>query len=245
VKKKQNHAINWVIFFAVIGGLIWLFTSGEGDNNDNPSPITTGNFSEGDPAFGPDNARVVLEEYSDFQCPACKGAAPQIKALLTQYPNDVRLVYNDFPLSQLHRNAQDAAEAAQCANEQGKFWEYHDTLFDRQDDWHNERTPGDLFFSYAEELELDGIVFSTCVEDRSYQSDIQNDIIEGRARGVQGTPTIFLNGEPVSLSDIPSKIEAVIASTPSVTPDTANEDNVFNIETSGNVDADTHDLMGQ
>jgi len=81
-------------------------------------------------AKGPENAKVVLVEYSDFECPYCVRAYPTVKQILETYPNDVKVVYRQFPLVSLHPNAQKAAEASECAGDQGKFWEYHDKLFE-------------------------------------------------------------------------------------------------------------------
>ncbi|MBS3055775.1 MAG: thioredoxin domain-containing protein [Candidatus Aenigmarchaeota archaeon] len=87
------------------------------------------------PPRGNSSSNVVVVEFSDFQCPFCKRAEPTIKKILSDYGDKIKFVYMDFPLTQIHRFADRAANAARCANEQGKFWEYHDILFDRQSEW--------------------------------------------------------------------------------------------------------------
>jgi protein-disulfide isomerase len=134
------------------------------------------------------DARVTLIEFSDFGCPYCGRASEMLKKLLALYPNDLRLVFRDFPLSQ-HKNAQQAAEAAQCAREQGKFWEYHDLLYANAQAFEKE----DLR-KYAGELALDLAAFDGCVAADRAKKIVTGHLEAGRAAGVEGTPTIYING---------------------------------------------------
>jgi protein-disulfide isomerase len=141
------------------------------------------------PSLGPNDAPVTIIEFSDYQCPYCSRAEPVIKQILERYPSEVRLVFRHFPLEQMHPQARGAAEAAACANEQGRFWDFHGKLF----------SPGAKFDAeslqqYASDLELDLEAFQTCVEERRFQADIETDIAEGRAAGISGTPGFFVNG---------------------------------------------------
>jgi len=158
-------------------------------------PIVVENVSvDDDPAWGPTDAKVTVVEFSDFQCPYCSRFAvqtyPQIKE---QYGDKIRFVYRDFPLTQLHENAEKAAEAAQCANDQGKFWEYHDLLFANQAALDAASLKG-----YASQLGLDSATFDQCLDSGKYTDEVQNDLTQGAGYGVQGTPSFFINGLLVS-----------------------------------------------
>ncbi|OGY92425.1 MAG: hypothetical protein A3B31_03885 [Candidatus Komeilibacteria bacterium RIFCSPLOWO2_01_FULL_53_11] len=139
---------------------------------------------------GSPQAQVLVEEFADFQCPACGSAAPVLKRLAEQYGDRVQWKYYHFPLVQIHPFAFNAALASECANDQGKFWEYHDMLYSRQ----TNLSKGDLK-GYAEELGLDTESFNACLDSRAKQGLVRNDMALGEQRGVNGTPSIFLNGQ--------------------------------------------------
>lgn len=149
-----------------------------------------------DPALGRAEAPVVIVEFSDFQCPYCARFAQQTFPQLKREYIDtgkVRLVFRDFPLS-FHQNAALAAEAAQCAHEQGRFWEYHDRLFAGQGEWSGSANAGQVFAGYAEGLGLDGARFRECLSSKRYAAEVQKDFNDGKGYGVTGTPTFFING---------------------------------------------------
>jgi protein-disulfide isomerase len=146
----------------------------------------------GHPQLGPATAPVTIVEFGDFQCPFCKRAQPTLKQVLAKYGNKVRLVYMDFPLS-FHKNAMAAAEGARCANEQGKFWPFHDQLFADQ----SKLDPSDLK-QIAKKLGLDTKRFDACLDKDKYRSAIEADVKEGGELGVEGTPAFFINGRPLS-----------------------------------------------
>lgn len=148
--------------------------------------------TEGEPTLGPATAPVTIVEFSDFQCPFCQRVQPTLKALLKDYPDKVRLVYRDFPIPQLHREAKKAAEAARCAAEQGKFWEYHDVLYANPT---RQREP-DLR-RYAERLGLDESRFSDCVRSGRHAATVERGMADGKKLGVTGTPSFFVNGAPL------------------------------------------------
>ena len=146
-----------------------------------------------DPARGAQNAPLTFIEFSDFQCPYSKRYFDEIlPMILSNYGDRIRYVYRDFPLSSIHPKAQKAAEAAQCAFEQGKFWEYHDMLFNNQE----KLELADLK-AYAVSLGLDEGTFNLCLESGKYAPEVQKDIQDGQSYGVQGTPTFFINGRKV------------------------------------------------
>ena len=144
-----------------------------------------------DPILGPKDAIVTIIEFSDFECPYCRRVQPTLKRLLKEYEGKIRLVFRDFPLS-FHKNAQKAAEAAQCAGDQDKFWPYHDKLFEQT------ALGLDDLKKYAGELELNMDAFNACLESDKYAQEVAADMQDGQAAGVSATPSFFVNGQPLS-----------------------------------------------
>jgi protein-disulfide isomerase len=147
-----------------------------------------------DPAKGSKDAPVVIVEFSDFQCPYCKRFFDQtLPQLENEYikTGKVYFVYRDFPLN-FHQYAKEAAEAANCAKEQGKFWEYHDLLFENQQTWTSVGISE--LKKYAADLGLDTNKFDSCLDSGKYASEVQKDFQDGLSYGVGGTPTFFING---------------------------------------------------
>ncbi len=143
------------------------------------------------PGFGPANATVTLVGFSDFECPYCAKAAGVVSQLKEKYGDKVRFVFRQFPLS-FHANAQVAAEASLAAHAQGKFWEYHDLLFQNQQSLDR----GSLE-SYAEKLGLDMVTFKKALDDKTYAPAVGEDMKLGEMAAIRGTPSLFLNGERV------------------------------------------------
>ncbi|HWO41109.1 MAG TPA: thioredoxin domain-containing protein [Candidatus Eisenbacteria bacterium] len=159
-----------------------------------PPPIYRVDVSTaGAPFRGAPDAPVTIVEFSEFQCPFCSRVQATLKQLLERYPDKVKLVYRDFPLDGLHPNARLAAEAARCAQDQGKFWEYHDALFSH----FPQAAPEDLK-EYAAQIGLDTVKFDSCLSGRIHKATVQRDIDEGMRLGVTGTPAFFVNGRPLS-----------------------------------------------
>lgn len=139
------------------------------------------------------NATVVVWEFADLQCPACRAAHEKIvKPILQAHGSDIRYEFRHFPLRSIHRYALDAAEAAECAADQGKFWKFVDHAYVHQDDLNNE-----ALLTWAKELNLDAKLLETCWKSRSKKSLVLAEYEEGRKIGVGGTPTFFVNGERV------------------------------------------------
>jgi protein-disulfide isomerase len=157
-----------------------------------------------DPALGPASAPVTIVEFSDFQCPYCAHAAPTLKRIRESYGDRVRLVYRDFPLS-FHPDAEKAAEAASCAGEQGKFWEMHDRIFERQ----SRITVADLK-GYAGELGLNAAAFAECLDSGRQAAKTRVDFEAGRAIGVTGTPAFLINGRLLTGAQPFDRFAAVI-----------------------------------
>jgi protein-disulfide isomerase len=167
--------------------------------------IATGNPAEGeDPFFGPADAPVTIIEYSDFQCPFCARAVPVLDQIKATYGDSVKFVFKDFPLG-FHEFAQKAAEAGQCANDQGKFWELHDTMFANQG-----RIDVGSIKGYAANIGLNTEQFNACLDSGKYASEVQQDFNEGKVAGVSGTPTFFINGKKIVGAQPFSAFEQII-----------------------------------
>ncbi len=181
-----------VLFFA---GLVWLVMRIPADpsskNAGKPERVTFND--EGSPSVGPSDAKVVVHLYSDFQCPACKFAEPPIKATMEAYKDRVRFVWKDFPLEQIHTNARTAAEAARCAADQGKFWEYHDQLYEKQSEWDKLPDPKAKLAEEAQAIGLEASSFSSCLQSREHKDHIARDMTEGLSNNVDRTPTFFIS----------------------------------------------------
>jgi protein-disulfide isomerase len=142
-----------------------------------------------DHVFGPGHAVVTIVEYGDFECPNCKQAVPAVKLLLERFAGRARLVFRHFPLEDVHPHALLAAEAAEAAGGQGKFWPMHDLLFDNQ---RHLKLP--QLHSYAERLELDMPRYTGEMDDEVYLQRVREHIAGGLKSGVRSTPSFFING---------------------------------------------------
>ncbi len=149
--------------------------------------------ADDDPAWGPEDAPVVIIEFSDYQCPYCRRFwSSTYQRLREVYGDKVRFVYRDFPLAQIHPDALGAAIAANCAGEQGQYWAFHDRLF--------EQASGlglDAYLAYAKALGLDLDAFRACLDDPQQRAEVLADQADGARLGVSGTPTFFINGIPL------------------------------------------------
>ena len=146
-----------------------------------------------DPAQGSATAPVTVVEYSDFQCPFCGRVMPTLKELRTKYGDKMRLVWKDFPLTQIHPQAFVAAQAGNCAREQGKFWEFHDKLFANQSALQPE-----FLKKYAADTGLDTAKFNQCLDTSKYEARVQEALGAGGRLGITSTPTLFVNGRMIN-----------------------------------------------
>lgn len=159
--------------------------------------------------------KVVLVEFSDFQCPACSAAEPTVSEIREKYAENLTFVYRHFPLNG-HPHAELAALAAEAAAAQGKFWEMHDKLFETQSEWGSLIEPleaasvRELFIGYAGELELDVDKFTSDLDNETYLSVIQQGRTDGSSINVPGTPTFFVDGVETELSDLDTAIQTAI-----------------------------------
>jgi protein-disulfide isomerase len=155
-------------------------------------------------------AAVVIEEFSDFQCPACQAFQPVLSQVLEDFGDQVVLHYRHFPLP-FHNVAEPAARAAEAAGQQGQFFAFHDKLFENQRTWSTSPNPMLQFIKYAEELGLDISLFKQHMRSSVLRDQVRNDMREGRERGVNGTPTFFLNGQRMTFSTYEEFYNAIAA----------------------------------
>ncbi len=177
--------------------------------------------SDVDHVKGGEHATVTLVEYSDFQCPACKAFLPVVDEVLATYGDQVQFVYRHFPLYTIHPHAEAAAIASEAAAQQGKFWEMHDLLFDRQSDWESLANPQELFVAYAELLALDVEKFRADLSSDATRDRVRSDVNAGNAANISATPTFYLNGTALTfprnespLTYLQGQIDALLATSP-------------------------------
>jgi protein-disulfide isomerase len=214
-----------VVLAAVVVGVVLMTRSNNANGGSAPSDTNSAQTPQGTlpanstapprqplpgapdpPARGGAHAAVTLEEFSDFQCPACGGLDPGLRRISRDYGERVRWVFRNFPLTTIHKYAFIAARAAEAAGVQGKFWEMHDMLYDNQDEWVKAAEPRDLFNSYATRLGLDVQRFRADMEQRQDLADrIKADYERGSSLRVQGTPTIFINGRELMPGKLPTE----------------------------------------
>ena len=169
------------------------------------SPVLTVPVSERDHVRGPATTPLTLLEYGDYECPFCGAAHPIVKQVERLLEGDLRFAYRHFPLRQIHPHAYQAAEAAEAAGAQGRFWEMHDLLFEHQD-----RLDTPDLITYAKELGLDLARFGHDLETHTHAPRLREDFLSGARSGVNGTPTFFINGVRHNGGyDLPSLVEAL------------------------------------
>jgi len=192
--KNNKSIITIAVIILGMVGLLYGLTKIATRTNTPPIEVTTP-VAAGEHIFGPQNAPVTLIEYSDFQCPACRAYQPTLKRLLAEYDQELRLVYRHFPLNSLHANAEEAAYAAEAAGIQGKFFEYHDVLFNTQDKWEGEKNPESMFVEYAKSLGLNEEQFRRDIKSDIVKDKVAADVRSANESNLSGTPSFFLNGK--------------------------------------------------
>lgn len=239
MSSEKTSGAKKVLPFIIIGGvLVAVVTAGvltlrKGDSNASPSNSTapqsntagtqTASAPRRDPfpgaqpphVHGRQNAPVVLEEFGDYQCPPCGAMHPVLKKIEDDYGDRVALIFRNFPLQKIHKNAFSAARAAEAAGSQGKFWEMHSMLYQNQKEWAESPEPRPLFANYASRLSLNVEKFKADVEKPETAARIVADFQRGDSMGVSGTPSIFLNGRqlPVETALSDAKLRAEIDAT--------------------------------
>lgn len=193
-----------VVFTSVLAMTVVLLIVGIFLLNKTSPQISSNNeiyqidYSKGQ-KIGSDSAKVKLVEFSDLQCPACKTAQPFVEKIIADNKN-IQFIYRHYPLTQ-HLNAKAAANAAEEAGVQGKFWEMHQKLFETQERWEGLANPNDFFGDLAKELGLDENKVKDAITKNKFNEVIQNDLSDGNSYGLNATPTFYLNGRKLELSN--------------------------------------------
>ena len=168
------------------------------------SPVVVSQLGAQPPhSIGPDDAPVTLEEFGDFQCPPCGLLHPVLKTMEKEFGSKLRVIFREFPLAQTHPHAVSAARAAEAAGMQGKFWEMHDMIFENQRTWHPTFDARPTFEGYAVKLGLDVAKYRRDLVSSAVDQRIALDGRRASALGVNGTPTVFLNGREVPFESLP------------------------------------------
>ena len=162
---------------------------------------------DSDPVIGDINAPITIIEFSDFQCPFCaKFHVQTLPTIMDEYidKGTVKLVFRDFPIQSIHPNAVPASVASECANEQGKFKEMYNVLFEKQNEWNNQEMSKavELFSQYASKMQLDQEKFDSCLKNGKYIEEIKKDLEDGRAYGISGTPGFFIGNDQIGFIEL-------------------------------------------
>jgi protein-disulfide isomerase len=212
-KRALPFIIIGVVLVAVIAAMLLVSRSNNSNasqentsqtTNNSTRTTTPGRIEPGAPnphVRGGEHATVTLEEFADFQCPACGGLDPKLRQIEKDYGDRIRLIFRNFPLMRNHKYAFIAARAAEAAGMQGKFWEMHDVLYDNQEEWTNAPEPRTNFDAYASRLGLDGQRFRADMERQEIADRVMADYNRGISMNVSGTPSIYLNGKQLSADD--------------------------------------------
>lgn len=204
----------WIVIAAIVvlglGGLI-VFTKKDSVDVGNLDPskiIQSENGAIGDHVYGKTDAKVIVFEYADFQCPGCDSAYTTLKSVKELYKDKIAFVFRNFPLTSIHPNALAASSVAEAAGQQSKFWEMHDLLFSQRDAWVNLSSDqrGNVFLGYAKQLGLNADTFSTDQSSRTVAEKISRDRGLGSKIGVDSTPSLFIGSSQVDSTTVNSVI---------------------------------------
>lgn len=187
----------------------------ENTNSSSPTPAEVALGADPPRMRGAANAPATLEEFGDFECPPCGQLHPELKKIEADYGDKLRVVFRQYPLTQIHKHAYDAARAAEAAGLQGKFWEMHDTLYEKQLEWSLAPDPRAKFAEYAKTLGLDVDRFSSDMVGEIASARVALDMRRGKSLGVRGTPTLFVNGRQLTAEETtPEGIRRAIDTAP-------------------------------
>lgn len=192
-------AVFWGIAILVLGGMIFGMVKIASRNSSDDKQLLSlvDNINESDWIRGDKEAKVIITEYSDFQCPACASYYEIVKMAHKEFGNKLAIVYRHFPLRQIHANADMSALSAEAAGNQGKFWEMHDMIFENQKKWEGDKNAKEIFIKYAEDLGLISEQFKKDLDSKELKEKVEADYQSGVKAGVNHTPTFFVNGKEI------------------------------------------------
>ena len=239
--------IGAVLLAALIGGW-WFYSSSSTANKQNavvkpvksPTPDMTELYKNAPPGaqpanmLGSPNAAVTVEEFADYQCPTCAVTHPKMQEITKIYGSRIKFIYRSFPLTQIHQHAYDSAVAAEAAGLQGKFWEMQNQIFPNQKDWQNAPDAVKMFEGYAQKIGLDMTKYQNDVLGLAAKARVDADLQRGRAIGVNGTPSIYINGKqlPFEQFEVPAMRQAIDAELQKSITQSANQ--LSNLATTAN-----------
>jgi protein-disulfide isomerase len=198
--KTETKVLAGILLFTLLllGGGIYFLSKSAAKQEAQNNQVVDIDYSKGQ-KIGSDSAKVKLVEFGDFQCPACGGAEPTVEEILAKNDPNLQFIFRHFPLPQ-HQNARPAANAAEEAAAEGKFWEMHHRLYASQDQWAENNTAADYFANLAQEVGVDQTKVKSAVESKQYEAKINDDLAEGTRVGVNSTPTFYINGKRINLT---------------------------------------------
>jgi protein-disulfide isomerase len=201
LKTAQGKAVSSLLLVIVLlfAYYFYVMSSKEG------LPTAEVSISETDHVRGAKDGKVTLVEFGDFQCPACGTYESLVRQVTADNSATLKVVFRHFPLTQIHQNALSAAKASEAAALQGKFWEMHDILYDKQEEWSKGLKANDYFLTYATTIGLDTVKFTKDLGSKVIEDKILAEYKEGTVLGIQGTPTFFINGKMI---ETPRSLEA-------------------------------------
>jgi protein-disulfide isomerase len=197
--RRRNRWILWVGISAFLAGIVWVIMKNGSAPTVAPQPLNSPPapaITASDWTRGNKSAKVTLIEYGDFECPACATYYPFVKQIAEDYADRILFVFRNFPLYQIHPNAGISAQAAESAGLQGKYWEMHDLLYEKQNDWSSaspDKVVQQYFDGYASSLGLDMNKFSQEVNSSAVMNKIKTDVDGGTTAQIDHTPTFFVN----------------------------------------------------
>jgi protein-disulfide isomerase len=196
MQKYRPFLIIAVALLAALAGGFLLLRSGENKDSFSGTPIGPSPAAPGTPQRDkpPVEAVVTLEEFGDYQCPPCGALHPTLKKLKQEFGPNLNFVFRNLPLSTMHKNALEAAQAAEAARVQNHFWEMHDLLYENQDLWKDDINPRTIFIKFASDLGLDIARFVRDMDEKQVKMRIEADQFAAAELGINGTPTLLING---------------------------------------------------
>jgi len=190
--KKTIITVSLIVVF--IGSILVFWPSGK-NNTTGTGPVTS--IKSTDWTRGAVDPVITLIEYGDFQCPACRAYEGVVQQLSKDFKDTLSFGYRHFPLVQIHQNALPSSKASEAAGLQGKFWEMHDILYEKQTEWSTASNSKEIFIGYAKNLGLDTVRFEKDMENADIAKKIEEDYRGGIRLDVSATPTFFLNGKKI------------------------------------------------
>lgn len=200
LKSTEGKFLAFIVAIIVLAFVYYFYAI----NARKDQPIGEVTVSQADHVRGTVGAKVTLVEFGDFQCPACGAYEPIVRQVTADNAGTLQVVFKHFPLTQIHQNALLAAKASEAAANQGRFWEMHDMLYDKQQEWSGALNARDMFIGYATSIGLDIKQFTQDLNSSDIEKKIVAEYKEGVNLGIQGTPTFFLNGKQI---DNPGSLE--------------------------------------